>query len=272
MGALALTGQPAKRAPFEPLPGAVTFVPYGDVDALRAAVGDRTAAVFLEPILGEAGVVAAAGRLPRRRPGDHRDAAGALLVLDEVQTGIGRTGAWFAHQAEGVQPDVVTLAKGLGGGLPIGACLAFGDAAELLQPGQHGTHLRRQPGLLRRRARGARHDRADGLLDARRARSASGSRRGIEGLGHPLVAERARRRAAARHRADRARSRPQVEAAARRAGFLVNAVRPTRSGSRRRWSSPTTRPTRSSPRCRALAERRCVDAADGRRPRRQGRP
>jgi acetylornithine aminotransferase len=138
MGALALTGQPAKRAPFEPLPGPVTFVPFGDDAALRAAVGPDTAAIFLEPIQGEAGVVVPPeGCLAEAR----RIAieAGALFVLDEVQTGIGRTGAWFAHQREGVDPDVLTLAKGLGGGLPIGACLAFGDAASLLEPGQHGS-------------------------------------------------------------------------------------------------------------------------------------
>jgi acetylornithine aminotransferase len=138
MGALALTGQPAKRAPFEPLPGPVTFVPFGDDAALRAAVGPDTAAIFLEPIQGEAGVVVPPeGCLAEAR----RIAieAGALFVLDEVQTGIGRTGAWFAHQREGVDPDVLTLAKGLGGGLPVGACLAFGDAASLLEPGQHGS-------------------------------------------------------------------------------------------------------------------------------------
>ena len=138
MGALALTGQPAKRLPFEPLPGGVTFVPFGDAAALRSAVGSDTAAVFLEPIQGEAGVVLPPeGYLAEAR--SIAASAGALLVLDEVQTGIGRTGAWFAHQREGVDPDVLTLAKGLGGGLPIGACLAFGDAASLLEPGQHGS-------------------------------------------------------------------------------------------------------------------------------------
>jgi acetylornithine/N-succinyldiaminopimelate aminotransferase len=138
MGALALTGQPAKRAPFEPLPGPVTFVPFGDAAALGTAVGPDTAAIFLEPIQGEAGVVLPPeGYLAEARR--IATATGALLVLDEVQTGIGRTGAWFAHQREGVDPDVLTLAKGLGGGLPIGACLAFGDAASLLEPGQHGS-------------------------------------------------------------------------------------------------------------------------------------
>ena len=138
MGALAMTGQPAKREPFEPMPAGVTFVPYGDADALDAAVTDQTAAVILEPILGEAGVVvppvdflAHARRITAER--------GALLILDEVQTGVARTGTFFAHQSAGIVPDVMTLAKGLGGGLPIGAVLATGPAADLFQPGQHGT-------------------------------------------------------------------------------------------------------------------------------------
>ena len=137
MGALALTAKAAYREPFEPLPGGVTWVPYGDVDALAAAVTDETAAVVLEPIQGEAGVVvppdgylAAARRTTREH--------GALLWLDEVQSGIGRTGRWLAHDPS-VEPDVVTLAKGLGGGIPIGACLGLGEAADLLQPGNHGT-------------------------------------------------------------------------------------------------------------------------------------
>ncbi|HEY0487516.1 MAG TPA: acetylornithine transaminase [Mycobacteriales bacterium] len=138
MGALALTGQPAKKAGFGPLPGDVTHVPFGDVAALRAAVTDQTAMVLLEPVLGEAGVVVPPpGYLAAAR--EITAATGTLLAIDEVQTGIGRMGLWFAHQADGVQPDVVTLAKGLGGGLPIGACLAFGDAAALLGPGSHGS-------------------------------------------------------------------------------------------------------------------------------------
>ncbi|KRF07044.1 acetylornithine aminotransferase [Nocardioides sp. Soil777] len=141
MGALALTSKAAYREPFEPLPGHVTFVEYGDEAALAAAVTDETAAVILEPIQGEAGVhVAPEGYLAAAR--EVTTHHGALLWLDEVQTGIGRTGAWFAHQlpfAGGVTPDVVTLAKGLGGGIPIGATVALGDAATLLQPGNHGT-------------------------------------------------------------------------------------------------------------------------------------
>lgn len=138
MGALALTSKEAYRAPFEPLPGTVEFVPYGDADALAAAVTDQTAAVLLEPVQGEAGVVVPPeGYLAAARA--IADEHGALLWLDEVQSGMGRTGRWFAHQGSSVRPDVVTVAKGLGGGFPIGACIALGEAADLLQPGNHGT-------------------------------------------------------------------------------------------------------------------------------------
>jgi len=138
MGALALTSKEAYRAPFEPLPGDVTWVPYGDAAALEAAVDDTVAAVLVEPIQGEAGVVVPpAGYLAAAREITTRH--GALLWLDEVQTGMGRTGAWFAYEESGVVPDLVTLAKGLGGGLPIGACVAIGAAGTLLQPGNHGT-------------------------------------------------------------------------------------------------------------------------------------
>ncbi|HEV2888640.1 MAG TPA: acetylornithine transaminase [Jatrophihabitans sp.] len=138
LGALAITGSPGKREPFEPLPGPVTFVDYGDVQALRAAVDSHVAAVFLEPTQGEAGVVPApAGYLAAAR--EICDQAGALLVVDEIQSGIGRTGQWFASIAAGVVPDILTLAKGLGGGLPIGACIGFGKAAGLFTPGSHGS-------------------------------------------------------------------------------------------------------------------------------------
>ncbi|MDP9398174.1 MAG: acetylornithine transaminase [Actinomycetota bacterium] len=187
MGALALTGQPAKREPFLPLPGEVSFVPYGDVAALRQAVTSRTAAVVLEPVLGEGGVVPAPeGYLAAARAvsAEH----GALLVLDEVQTGIGRTGAWFAFQAAGIDPDVVTLAKGLGGGLPLGACVAFGPAAGLLGPGQHGTTFGGNPiscaaglAVLETVAR-------DDL--AGRAKDLGNRLTGaLEALGHPLIRE-----------------------------------------------------------------------------------
>jgi acetylornithine aminotransferase len=137
-GALSVTGNAAKRDPFAPLPGPVTFVDYGDADALRAAVGPQTAAVIVEPTLGEGGVIPPpAGFLAAAR--QTCDESGALLIVDEVQSGIGRTGHWFASAAEGVRPDVITLAKGIGGGLPIGACLAVGPAGELFAPGDHGS-------------------------------------------------------------------------------------------------------------------------------------
>ena len=138
LGALALTGKAPIRDPFAPFGIDVTFVPYGDIDALASAVDTRTAAVVLEPTLGEAGVVPPPpGYLAAAR--QLCDRTGALLVLDEVQGGIGRTGTWLAHQHDGITPDVVTVAKGLGGGLPIGACLARGPAATALQRGDHGS-------------------------------------------------------------------------------------------------------------------------------------
>ena len=138
MGALSWTAQPAKQDPFRPLPGEVSVVPFGDVQALASAVTDATAAVVLEPIQGEGGVlVPPDGYLRQAR--EICDRHGALLMIDEVQTGIGRTGEWFAFQREGITPDVVMLAKGLGGGFPIGACIAYGGAASLFGPGSHGS-------------------------------------------------------------------------------------------------------------------------------------
>lgn len=150
MGALALTGQPEKRAPFEPLPGGVDFYPYGDVQKLREIVEDDPdgiAAIFAEPIQGETGVIPAPeGFLAAVR--QLCDDYGILMVADEVQTGVGRTGKFFAHEYDGVVPDVVTMAKGLGGGLPMGAVLARGTAAQYLQPGQHGTTFGGNPVVL----------------------------------------------------------------------------------------------------------------------------
>jgi acetylornithine/N-succinyldiaminopimelate aminotransferase len=139
MGALALTAKEAYRAPFEPLPGGVVHIPFGDLAALEAAVDETVAAVFLEPIQGEAGVrPLPPGYLKAAREATTR--AGALLILDEVQTGIGRTGKWLASEDAGIVPDAVTLAKGLGGGFPIGALLTFGEqTSSLLSAGQHGT-------------------------------------------------------------------------------------------------------------------------------------
>jgi acetylornithine aminotransferase len=138
MGALSMTGQPSKREPFRPLLKGIAHVPYGDLSAMSRAVTKKTAMVIVEPIMGEAGVITPEdGYLSGLR--DICDRVGALLVFDCVQTGIGRTGRWFGFEHEKVQPDVVTLAKGLGGGLPIGATIAYGRAAQLLQPGDHGT-------------------------------------------------------------------------------------------------------------------------------------
>ncbi|MFV8382418.1 acetylornithine transaminase [Corynebacterium hindlerae] len=141
MGSLALTGQPDKRKAFEPLPSGAEFFPYGDVDYLRKLVEinpSDAAAIIVEPIQGETGVIPAPdGFLKAVR--EICDEHEILFIVDEVQTGIGRTGDFFAHQHDGVIPDVVTMAKGLGGGLPIGACLAHGAAAKLFTPGSHGT-------------------------------------------------------------------------------------------------------------------------------------
>lgn len=138
MGALSLTGQPAKREPFAPLLRGITHVRYGDLSAMSRAVSKKTAMVIIEPIMGEAGVITPKdGYLAGLR--DICDRVGALLVFDCVQTGIGRTGQWFGFEHENVRPDVITLAKGIGGGLPLGATIAYGRAAQLLQPGDHGT-------------------------------------------------------------------------------------------------------------------------------------
>ncbi|SMF24048.1 acetylornithine transaminase [Streptomyces sp. Amel2xC10] len=224
MGALALTGQPGKQEPFLPLPGDVTHVPYGDAQALAAAVTEDTALVIIEPVQGENGVVVPpAGYLKAARA--ITAATGSLLVLDEVQTGVGRTGQWFEYQAhEGVLPDVVTLAKGLGGGLPLGATVAFGRAADLLRPGQHGTTFGGNPVACAAGLAVLDTIENEGLLDNVK-RQGEKLRDGIEGLGHPLI--------------DYVRGAglllgivlteplaPQVQQAAQEAGFLVNAPAP----------------------------------------------
>ncbi|AOS92515.1 acetylornithine transaminase [Mycobacterium intracellulare] len=223
MGSLALTGQPSKRAPFAPLPGDVTYVPYGDAAALAAAVDDDTAAVFLEPIMGESGVVVPPeGYLAAARDVTARH--GALLVLDEVQTGMGRTGTFFAHQHDGITPDVVTLAKGLGGGLPIGACLAVGRAAELMTPGLHGSTFGGNPVCTAAALAVLRVLASDNLV--RHAEVVGKSlRHGIEGLGHPLV-DHVRGRGLLCGVVLTAARAKDAEAAAREAGFLVNAAAP----------------------------------------------
>ena len=138
MGALSLTGQPAKREPFKPLLKKISHVPYGDVKQLARAVNKKTAMVILEPIMGEAGVIVPDDNYLKSAR-EICDKHGALLVLDAVQTGMGRTGTWFGYEDSGITPDVITIAKGLGGGLPIGAMIALGRAAELITPGSHGS-------------------------------------------------------------------------------------------------------------------------------------
>jgi acetylornithine/N-succinyldiaminopimelate aminotransferase len=223
LGILALTGKAAYREPFAPFAVQSSFVPYGDPEALAAAVDEQTAAVFLEPILGEAGVIppppgylAAARRIC--------DAAGALLVIDEVQGGIGRTGRWFAYQHDGVTPDLVTVAKGLGGGLPIGACIGIGRAADAFVRGDHGSTFGGNPvssaaalavidtivadGLL------GHVDRLGAAWQADLAGVPSPLLRGVRGRGLWLALRVAPGAA------------PAIESTARDHGFLVNATGP----------------------------------------------
>jgi acetylornithine/N-succinyldiaminopimelate aminotransferase len=221
MGALSLTAKAAYREPFEPLPGGVVFVPYGDAAALAAAVTEATAAVVLEPIQGEAGVVEPpAGYLAQARA-ITRD-RGALLWLDEVQTGIGRTGTWLCAAADpDVAPDVVTVAKGLGGGLPIGACIGVGEAGDLLQPGHHGTTFGGNPvacaaalAVLDTIAAESLQERARTLGERLRAGLAADARTtGVRGRGLLIAA-------------DVTPEAARVVGAAREHGFLVNATGP----------------------------------------------
>jgi acetylornithine aminotransferase len=223
LGALALTGKAAARAPFEPFGIDVTFVPYGDTEALEAAVDDRTAAVFLEPTLGEAGVVPPPeGYLAAARA--TCDRAGALLVLDEVQGGIGRTGTWFAHQHEDVTPDVVTIAKGLGGGLPIGACLASGPASVALQKGDHGSTFGGNPVSCAAALAVLDTIESEHLLDHV---SAVGSRwrDDLAAITGPLL-HSVRGRGFWLAMVVEDGTAPAVEQAARTAGFIVNAAAP----------------------------------------------
>jgi acetylornithine aminotransferase len=138
MGALSLTGQPSKRNPFKPLIKGIKHVPFGDSGAMKRAINKKTAMVIVEPIMGEAGVIVPpADYLKNLR--QYCDASGALLVFDCVQTGMGRTGDWFGYEYSGIKPDVITLAKGLGGGLPLGAMIALGSASKLFAAGDHGS-------------------------------------------------------------------------------------------------------------------------------------
>ena len=223
MGALAMTGQPAKRAPFEPMPAGVDFVPYGDVDALTAAVSSETAAVILEPILGESGVIVPPADYlahARRLTAEH----GALLILDEVQTGIGRTGTFFAHQAAGIVPDVMTLAKGLGGGLPIGATIATGPAAELFTPGQHGTTFGGNP-VSAAAALAVLNEIDNSNLVDHVAAVGKSIATGVEALDHPLISH-VRGSGLLLGVVLTAPVSAKVESTARDNGFLINAPAP----------------------------------------------
>ncbi|MFI6655628.1 acetylornithine transaminase [Streptomyces sp. NPDC050523] len=224
MGALAMTGQQGKREPFLPLPGEVTHVPFGDAQALAAAVTEETALVILEPVQGEIGVVPPPpGYLKAARA--ITAATGALLVLDEVQTGVGRTGHWFEYQAhDGVLPDVVTLAKGLGGGLPLGATVAFGRAAELLRPGHHGTTFGGNPVACAAGLAVLDTIENEGLLENVKRQSEK-LRDGIESLGNPLISH-VRGAGLLLGIVLTEPLAPQVRQAAQEAGFLVNAPAP----------------------------------------------
>ncbi len=223
MGSLAITGKESIREPFGPFGLDVRFVPYGEAAALARAVDRDVAAVFLEPTQGEGGVIPApAGYLRAARQAC--DAAGALLVLDEIQSGIGRTGAWFAYQQEQVLPDVLTLAKGLGGGLPIGACVGFGDCGSALRKGDHGSTFGANPVACAA---------ALAVLEVIESENVLGNVKavgdtlagGIAAIGHPLLkgVRGSGLWLAAVLTADKASA---VNAAAQAHGFLVNAVQP----------------------------------------------
>jgi len=223
MGALALTGKASIRDPFAPFGIDVRFVPFGDADALRAAAGPDCAAVFVEPCQGEAGVIPPPpGYLRAAR--EACDTSGALLVIDEIQSGIGRTGHWFAHQAEGITPDVLTLAKGLGGGLPIGACVGFGAFGSVLGKGDHGSTFGANPVACAAALAVLETIDADGLLQA----AVTVGRQlgdGIAAVDHPMLAG-VRGQGLWLAAILAGQTAAGVEAAARRAGFLVNAVQP----------------------------------------------
>jgi acetylornithine aminotransferase len=223
MGALALTGKPAIRNPFAPYAVEVTFVPFGDADALRAAMGPDVAAVFLEPALGEGGVIPApAGYLQVAR--QVCDAHGAVFVLDEIQSAIGRTGEWFAHQAEHVRPDVLTLAKGLGGGLPIGACVGLGAFGGTFHRGDHGTTFGGNP-VSATAALTVLDTIANEDLLANAVKVGEHLMAGIAAITHPLLAG-VRGKGLWLGIVLTAEVSAAVELACRQAGFLVNAVQP----------------------------------------------
>ena len=223
MGALALTHNPKYRIPFEPLPGEVIFVPYGDAEALASVVDQTVAAVVLEPIQGENGVVMPPdGYLAKAR--EICDQHGALLWMDEVQTGMGRCGSWLVHVDEGVTADIVTVAKGLGNGFPVGACIATGPASRLLGPGSHGSTFGGNPVAAIAGLAVIAVIERDGLLDHAKA------------LGDHLAGSDPGAGSSVDHRGTRSRpvtavilAEPIAAAvvdAALAAGFVINAPRP----------------------------------------------
>jgi acetylornithine/N-succinyldiaminopimelate aminotransferase len=186
MGSLALTGKPHMREAFEPLPGGVEHI-EATIDVLEASLDDAVAALFIEPIQGEAGVVELPdGFLVAARELTHRH--GALLIVDEIQTGAGRTGEWFAFQHAGITPDAITVAKGIGGGFPIGALVTFGHASSLYSKGQHGSTFGGNPlATAVANAVLGEIERA-GLVENAAVRGRE-IRERVDGLGSPLVAE-----------------------------------------------------------------------------------
>lgn len=186
MGALALTGKPAMRAPFEPMPPGVEHID-STVQALEAAIDDRVAALVVEPIKGEAGVLALPdGYLQAARELTARH--GALLIIDEIQTGMGRTGEWFAFQHAGIVPDAITVAKGIAGGVPLGALITYGAASELFQRGQHGSTFAGNPFATAVGNAVLEHIESAGLVAAA-ARNGQVIRERINAIGSPLVSE-----------------------------------------------------------------------------------
>ena len=223
IGALALTAKASMRDPFQPLPGGVEHIP-ATIEALEAAMDDRVAALFVEPIQGEAGVLELPEgylRVARELTAKH----GALLIVDEIQTGAGRTGDWFAFQHEGIVPDAITLAKGIGGGFPIGALVAFGDAAALLQPGSHGSTFGGNPLATAVSNAVLEEIEQAGLVQNARERGAQ-LREVVEGIGSPLVAG-VRGRGLLIGVALAAPVAGDVVAAAQRLGLVINAANPS---------------------------------------------
>jgi acetylornithine/N-succinyldiaminopimelate aminotransferase len=223
MGSLAITGKDSIREPFGPFGMNVRWVPYGDVTALAGAVDRDVAAVFLEPTLGESGVVPPPdGYLRAVRQAC--DEAGALLVLDEIQSGIGRTGEWFAHQKEGIVPDVLTLAKGLGGGLPIGACVGFGDCGSALGKGDHGSTFGGNPIACAAALAVLEVIDSENILASVKAVGDTLAS-GIAAIEHPLL-QGVRGSGLWLAAVLTAEAAPAVNAVAQSRGFLVNAVQP----------------------------------------------